>query len=98
MGTAPLAMTTRVCSEVPDAMFVSAQADSNWRSGWSENCARGGGWAEGARRGGAEGRAPGERGRAGVTERVGGALSGTRLQELHEARDDARGDDLLNGR
>ncbi len=30
MGTAPLSITTRVCSEVPDATFVSAQAASNW--------------------------------------------------------------------
>jgi hypothetical protein len=31
MGTAPLSMTTRVCSEVPDATFVKAQAASNYR-------------------------------------------------------------------
>ena len=29
MGTAPASMTTCVCSDVPDAMFVSAQAASN---------------------------------------------------------------------
>lgn len=29
MGTAPLSMTTRVCSEVPEATFVSAHAASN---------------------------------------------------------------------
>ena len=29
MGTAPLPMTTPVCSEVPDATFVSAHAASN---------------------------------------------------------------------
>ena len=30
MGTAPLSMTTRVCSEVPEATFVSAHAASNF--------------------------------------------------------------------
>ena len=30
IGTAPLSITTRVCSDVPDATFVSAQAASNW--------------------------------------------------------------------
>jgi hypothetical protein len=29
-GTAPLAITTWVCSEVPEAMLVRAQAASNW--------------------------------------------------------------------
>ena len=30
MGTAPLSITTRVCSEVPEATFVSAHAASNF--------------------------------------------------------------------
>ena len=35
-GTAPAFTTDFVCSEVPEAILVSAQADSNWRSGsWS---------------------------------------------------------------
>mmetsp|Transcript_5160 Transcript_5160/g.11211 ORF Transcript_5160/g.11211 Transcript_5160/m.11211 type:complete len:420 (-) Transcript_5160:345-1604(-) len=38
MGTAPLAMTTRVCSDVPEAMLVSAHADSNWSIGLSPHC------------------------------------------------------------
>mmetsp|Transcript_43523 Transcript_43523/g.120355 ORF Transcript_43523/g.120355 Transcript_43523/m.120355 type:complete len:209 (-) Transcript_43523:205-831(-) len=38
MGTAPLAITTRVCSEVPEAMFVSAQALSNCSIGLSPIC------------------------------------------------------------
>ena len=38
MGTAPLAMTTRVCSDVPEAMFVSAHAASNWSIGLSPHC------------------------------------------------------------
>lgn len=29
IGTAPLSITTPVCSDVPEAMFVSAQAASN---------------------------------------------------------------------
>mmetsp|Transcript_2162 Transcript_2162/g.6387 ORF Transcript_2162/g.6387 Transcript_2162/m.6387 type:complete len:248 (+) Transcript_2162:1009-1752(+) len=33
MGTAPSSMTTRVCSDVPDAMFVSAHAASNCSAG-----------------------------------------------------------------
>ena len=38
MGTAPLAMTTRVCSDVPEAMFVSAHAASNCSIGLSPHC------------------------------------------------------------
>ena len=38
IGTAPLAMTTRVCSDVPDAMFVSAHALSNCSIGLSPHC------------------------------------------------------------
>ena len=34
-GTAPHCTTTRVCSDVPLAMFVSAQAASNWMFGLS---------------------------------------------------------------
>mmetsp|Transcript_19453 Transcript_19453/g.52937 ORF Transcript_19453/g.52937 Transcript_19453/m.52937 type:complete len:461 (-) Transcript_19453:128-1510(-) len=33
MGRAPISTTTRVCSAVPEAMFVRTQAASNWRSG-----------------------------------------------------------------
>lgn len=33
MGIAPWSMTTRVWSEVPEAMFVSAQAASNCKEG-----------------------------------------------------------------
>merc|ERR1719188_2762373 len=29
-GSAPCSTTTRVCSAVPEAMFVSTQAASNW--------------------------------------------------------------------
>mmetsp|Transcript_95410 Transcript_95410/g.199621 ORF Transcript_95410/g.199621 Transcript_95410/m.199621 type:complete len:208 (-) Transcript_95410:168-791(-) len=32
-GRAPCSTTTRVCSAVPEAMFVSTQAASNWRFG-----------------------------------------------------------------
>mmetsp|Transcript_18048 Transcript_18048/g.46638 ORF Transcript_18048/g.46638 Transcript_18048/m.46638 type:complete len:268 (-) Transcript_18048:483-1286(-) len=35
MGTAPFEITSRVCSDVPDAMLVSAHAASNWRAGLS---------------------------------------------------------------
>mmetsp|Transcript_45701 Transcript_45701/g.148557 ORF Transcript_45701/g.148557 Transcript_45701/m.148557 type:complete len:377 (-) Transcript_45701:232-1362(-) len=38
MGTAPLAITTRVCSDVPDAMLVSAHALSNCSIGLSPHC------------------------------------------------------------
>eukprot|EP00900_Chrysochromulina_parva_P000521 jgi/Chrpa1/1046/Chrysochromulina_OHIO_Genome00008497-RA len=38
MGTAPLEITARVCSDVPAAMFVSAQAASDWSIGLSANC------------------------------------------------------------
>mmetsp|Transcript_11584 Transcript_11584/g.34119 ORF Transcript_11584/g.34119 Transcript_11584/m.34119 type:complete len:219 (+) Transcript_11584:1047-1703(+) len=38
MGTAPSSITTRVWSEVPDAMFVSAQAASNCNAGASSFC------------------------------------------------------------
>mmetsp|Transcript_11512 Transcript_11512/g.36585 ORF Transcript_11512/g.36585 Transcript_11512/m.36585 type:complete len:278 (+) Transcript_11512:1553-2386(+) len=38
IGTAPSWMTTRVWSDVPDAMFVSAQAASNWSAGESSFC------------------------------------------------------------
>ena len=41
MGTAPLAMTTRVCSEVPEAMLVRAHALSNWSIGLSPHCEAG---------------------------------------------------------
>ena len=34
-GMAPPDTTAAVCSEVPDAMLVSAQAASNWRGGAS---------------------------------------------------------------
>ena len=40
MGTAPFAMTTRVCSDVPDAMFVNAHALSNCSIGLSPICAK----------------------------------------------------------
>ena len=32
-ATAPALTTALVCSDVPDAILVKAQADSNWRSG-----------------------------------------------------------------
>lgn len=38
IGTAPLPMTTRVCSEVPEAMLVSAHALSNCSIGLSPHC------------------------------------------------------------
>ena len=38
IGTAPLAITMRVCSLVPDAMLVSAHAASNWSIGLSADC------------------------------------------------------------
>mmetsp|Transcript_27166 Transcript_27166/g.61396 ORF Transcript_27166/g.61396 Transcript_27166/m.61396 type:complete len:234 (-) Transcript_27166:271-972(-) len=38
MGTAPFAITTRVCSDVPDAILVSAQALSNCNIGLSPIC------------------------------------------------------------
>ena len=31
MGTTPLSITTLVCSDVPEAMFVRAQAASNYK-------------------------------------------------------------------
>ena len=38
MGTAPESITTRVCSDVPDAMLVSAHAASNCSAGVSSRC------------------------------------------------------------
>jgi hypothetical protein len=38
MGTAPREITKRVCSDFPEAMFVSAHAASNWSIGLSANC------------------------------------------------------------
>mmetsp|Transcript_48190 Transcript_48190/g.142460 ORF Transcript_48190/g.142460 Transcript_48190/m.142460 type:complete len:427 (+) Transcript_48190:654-1934(+) len=38
MGTAPLSMTTRVCSDVPDEMLVSAHAASKTRPWLSKHC------------------------------------------------------------
>mmetsp|Transcript_14938 Transcript_14938/g.32998 ORF Transcript_14938/g.32998 Transcript_14938/m.32998 type:complete len:223 (-) Transcript_14938:112-780(-) len=38
IGTAPASITYRVCSEVPEAMFVRAQAASNCRAGFSAIC------------------------------------------------------------
>lgn len=37
MGMAPWSMTTLVCSDVPEAMFVSAQAASNCNQGEGGN-------------------------------------------------------------
>ena len=36
-GTAPPSTTAAVCSELPDAMLVSAQAASNWMGGQSSS-------------------------------------------------------------
>ena len=38
MGTAPWAITTCACSDVPELMFVSAHAASNWSVGLSAHC------------------------------------------------------------
>lgn len=36
-GMAPASTTARVCSEVPEAMLVRAQAASNWMGGQCES-------------------------------------------------------------
>jgi hypothetical protein len=38
MGTAPWAITTCVCSDVPELMFESAHAASNWSVGLLAHC------------------------------------------------------------
>mmetsp|Transcript_5148 Transcript_5148/g.14164 ORF Transcript_5148/g.14164 Transcript_5148/m.14164 type:complete len:238 (-) Transcript_5148:218-931(-) len=38
IGTEPCVITSRVCSDVPEAMLVRAHAASNWRAGLSGTC------------------------------------------------------------
>ena len=89
MGMAPLSMTTRVCSDVPDEMLVSVHAAS--KSSGALSSARAMGYASQV----SGGRMSGVREREVVCEV---ALARTALAKLDEARHRAGGDDLHDRR